>query len=110
MDAAIEKNFCGKQQVRWRDASCSGSEEVFQSDSCFRKEGRVEHVAIDQIGDDSHFPNWGVARRHFPQPVIERDDSMDFFSNTWVIVAMIVMLLALIGVMIFLRMKPKDDE
>jgi hypothetical protein len=35
---------------------------------------------------------------------------MDFFSNTWVIVAMIVMLLALIGVMIFLRMKPKDDE
>jgi hypothetical protein len=34
----------------------------------------------------------------------------DFLGNTWVIVAMILALLALIGVMIFLRMKPKDEE
>jgi hypothetical protein len=34
----------------------------------------------------------------------------DFLGQTWVIVAMIIGLLALIGVMIFLRMKPKDEE
>jgi hypothetical protein len=35
---------------------------------------------------------------------------MDFFSSTGVMVGMGVALLALIGVMIYLRMKPKDDE
>lgn len=34
----------------------------------------------------------------------------DFLGQTWVIVSMIVGLLALIGVMVFLRMKPKDEE
>lgn len=35
---------------------------------------------------------------------------MDFLSQTWVMVAMGLAFLALIGVMIFLRMKPRDDE
>lgn len=35
---------------------------------------------------------------------------MEFFSSTGVMVGMGVALLALIGVMIYLRMKPKDDE
>ena len=35
---------------------------------------------------------------------------MDFFSQTWVMVGMGVALLALVGVMIFLRMKPRDEE
>lgn len=35
---------------------------------------------------------------------------MDFLGNTWVFVGMIVALLALVGVMIFLRMKPRDEE
>jgi hypothetical protein len=35
---------------------------------------------------------------------------MDFLSNVWVMVGMGVALLSLVGVMIYLRMKPKDDE
>jgi hypothetical protein len=35
---------------------------------------------------------------------------MDFLGNTWVMVGMGVALVALIGIMIFLRMKPRDDE
>jgi hypothetical protein len=34
----------------------------------------------------------------------------DFLGQTWVMVCMALGLLALIGVMIFLRMKPKDEE
>lgn len=34
----------------------------------------------------------------------------DFLSQAWVLVAMVVGLLALIGVMVFLRMKPRDEE
>jgi hypothetical protein len=34
---------------------------------------------------------------------------MDFLGQTWVMVGMGVALVALIGVMIFLRMKPKDE-
>jgi hypothetical protein len=34
---------------------------------------------------------------------------MDFLSNTGVMIGMGVALLALIGVMIYLRMKPKDE-
>jgi hypothetical protein len=35
---------------------------------------------------------------------------MDFLGQTWVMVGMGVALVALIGVMIFLRMKPRDEE
>ncbi len=35
---------------------------------------------------------------------------MDFLGNTWVMIGMGLALVALIGVMIFLRMKPKDEE
>ena len=35
---------------------------------------------------------------------------MDFLSNTGVMIGMGVGLLALIGVMIYLRMKPRDEE
>ena len=35
---------------------------------------------------------------------------MEFLSSWPVMIGMAVALLALIGVMIFLRMKPKDDE
>ena len=35
---------------------------------------------------------------------------IDFFSQTWVMVSMGAALLALIGVMIFLRMKPRDED
>ena len=35
---------------------------------------------------------------------------MDFLGNTWVMVGMGVALVALIGLMIFLRMKPRDDD
>jgi hypothetical protein len=38
------------------------------------------------------------------------DAIMNFLGNTWVMVGMGVALLALIGVMIFLRMKPRDEE
>jgi len=34
----------------------------------------------------------------------------DFLGQTWVMVGMAVAFLALIGVMIFLRMKPRDEE
>lgn len=34
----------------------------------------------------------------------------DFLGQTWVMVAMGVAFLALIGLMVFLRMKKKDDE
>ena len=35
---------------------------------------------------------------------------MDFLGQTWVMVGMGVALIALIGVMIFLRMKPRDED
>lgn len=35
---------------------------------------------------------------------------MEFLGQTWVMVGMLLALVALIGVMIFLRMKPKDEE
>jgi hypothetical protein len=38
------------------------------------------------------------------------DAIMNFLGQTWVMVGMGVALVALIGVMIFLRMKPKDEE
>ena len=38
------------------------------------------------------------------------DAIMNFLGNTWVMVGMGVALVALIGIMIFLRMKPRDDE
>jgi hypothetical protein len=38
------------------------------------------------------------------------DAIMNFLSNTWVMVGMGLALLALIGVMIFLRMKPRDED
>ena len=38
------------------------------------------------------------------------DAIMNFLGNTWVMVGMGVALVALIGVMIFLRMKPRDDD
>jgi hypothetical protein len=38
------------------------------------------------------------------------DAIMDFLGQTWVMVGMGVALVALIGVMIFLRMKPRDEE
>jgi hypothetical protein len=38
------------------------------------------------------------------------DAIMNFFNNWYVMGGMIVALLALIGLMVFLRMKPKDGE
>jgi hypothetical protein len=38
------------------------------------------------------------------------DAIMNFLGNTWVMVGMGVALIALIGVMIFLRMKPRDED
>jgi hypothetical protein len=38
------------------------------------------------------------------------DAIMDFLGQTWVMVGMGIALVALIGVMIFLRMKPRDEE
>lgn len=38
------------------------------------------------------------------------DAIMNFLGNTWVMVGMGLALVALIGVMIFLRMKPREDE
>jgi hypothetical protein len=38
------------------------------------------------------------------------DAIMNFLGNTWVMVGMGVALVALIGLMIFLRMKPRDEE
>lgn len=39
----------------------------------------------------------------------ERDAAMlDFFSNTWVMVGMAVVLLSLIGLLIFLRTRPQE--
>ena len=49
-----------------------------------------------------------------PPPICERDGSMDaimnFLGNTYVMIGMGLALVALIGVMIFLRMKPRDEE
>jgi hypothetical protein len=53
-------------------------------------------------------------RRFSSHPILERDGSMDaimnFLGQTWVMVGMGVALIALIGVMIFLRMKPRDED
>jgi hypothetical protein len=38
------------------------------------------------------------------------DAIMNFLGNVWVMVGMGVALIALIGVMIFLRMKPRDED
>lgn len=38
------------------------------------------------------------------------DTISNFLGQTWVMVGMVVGLLALIGVMVFLRMKPRDEE
>lgn len=38
------------------------------------------------------------------------DAIMNFLGQTWVMVGMGVALVALIGVMIFLRMKPRDED
>ena len=38
------------------------------------------------------------------------ETTMDFLGETWVMVTMGVILLALIGLMIFLRMRPKDED
>jgi hypothetical protein len=38
------------------------------------------------------------------------DAIMNFFNSWWVMGGMFVALLALIGLMIFLRMKPKDGD
>jgi hypothetical protein len=38
------------------------------------------------------------------------DAIMNFLGNTWVMVGMGLALVALIGVMIFLRMKPRDED
>lgn len=38
------------------------------------------------------------------------DAIMNFLGNMWVMVGMGVALIALIGVMIFLRMKPRDED
>jgi hypothetical protein len=38
------------------------------------------------------------------------DAIMDFLGNTYVMIGMGIALVALIGVMIFLRMKPRDEE
>ena len=46
----------------------------------------------------------------FPHPICSERDHMDFLGNTWVMVGMGVALVALIGLMIFLRMKPKDED
>lgn len=35
---------------------------------------------------------------------------MDFLSRTEVMIGMVVALLVLIGVMVFLRMRPQDDD
>jgi hypothetical protein len=35
---------------------------------------------------------------------------MDFLNNWYVIAIMVVALLALVGTMIFLRMKPRDED
>jgi hypothetical protein len=38
------------------------------------------------------------------------DAIMNFLGNTYVMIGMGLALVALIGVMIFLRMKPRDEE
>jgi hypothetical protein len=38
------------------------------------------------------------------------DAIMNFLGNTYVMIGMGVALVALIGVMIFLRMKPRDED
>jgi len=38
------------------------------------------------------------------------DAIMNFLGQTWVMVGMGLALIALIGVMIFLRMKPRDED
>jgi Tfp pilus assembly protein PilW len=35
---------------------------------------------------------------------------MDFLSRTEVMIGMVIALLVLIGVMVFLRMRPQDDD
>jgi hypothetical protein len=37
------------------------------------------------------------------------DAIMNFFSNTWTMVGMAVVLVALIGLLIFLRTRPQDE-
>jgi hypothetical protein len=56
----------------------------------------------------------GVSPAVIPSTGLERVGSMDaimnFLGNTYVMVGMGVALVALIGIMIFLRMKPRDED
>ena len=57
-----------------------------------------------EIRDSTNYPLNPSQKGSFSMGAI-----MDFLGQTWVMVGMGVALLALIGVMIFLRMKPKDE-
>ena len=59
-----------------------------------------------------HFPNTIRLSRHTlrQKGTGSMDAIMNFLGNTWVMVGMAVALLALIGMMIFLRMKPRDED
>ena len=46
----------------------------------------------------------------FPTPNRKGLNSMDFLSSWPVMIGMAVALLTLVGVMIFLRMKPRDED
>jgi hypothetical protein len=38
------------------------------------------------------------------------DQIADFLSQGWVLAVMIILLLGLIGLMVFLRMRPKEED
>jgi hypothetical protein len=38
------------------------------------------------------------------------DKVADFLSTPWVLAVMVLLLLGLIGLMVFLRMRPKEEE
>ena len=70
--------------------------------------------SLVSIGGPTHKGNRGFTRRDSPHLIFERDGSMEaimnFLGQTWVMVGMGLALVALIGVMIFLRMKPRDED
>ena len=109
-------NCCEDDPFRWQDAAVMREGEVFAPNPCNHCYTRVEHVCfqLDSVGEPSRDDPGSTPRHFLNRSLHEGDGSMDaimnFLGNTWVMVGMGVALVALIGVMIFLRMKPRDEE
>lgn len=91
---------------------------VFGVTTCIARRGQVEHGCYRTAGGRAARTNSLTGAQppsSFPLKRHRKDPDgmnaiMDFLGQTWVMVSMGVALLALIGLMIFMRMKPRDED